>query len=68
MRARKIIKVGILPYKAIKARTIAIAAGSIKPGRDDPKVWFPSCAPSRASFPKRMRPCFQRSAGPARHH
>lgn len=42
MRARKIIKVGILPYKAIKARTIAIAAGSIKPGRDDPKVWFPS--------------------------
>jgi predicted transcriptional regulator len=40
--ARKSIKVGIMPYRDIKARTIAIARGTCKPSPDDPKIWFTS--------------------------
>ncbi len=40
--AKKIITIGIMPYARIKARTIAIARGTIKPAKGDPKVWFPS--------------------------
>jgi predicted transcriptional regulator len=36
------LKVGIATYEEMKARTMAIARGELKPGRDDPKVWFPS--------------------------
>ena len=39
---RKVIKVGILPYREMKARTIAIARGRHKPSRDEPKVWSTS--------------------------
>jgi len=38
--ARKSIKVGIMPLRDIKARTIAIARGKYKPAPDEPKVWF----------------------------
>jgi predicted transcriptional regulator len=38
----KKLKVGIASYEAIKARTMAIARGELKPARDDPKVWFTS--------------------------
>jgi len=38
----KAVKIGIMPYKRFKARTIAIAKGSLKPKKDDPKIWFPS--------------------------
>ena len=36
----KTLKVGIASYKEMKARTIAIAKGEIKPKSSDPKVWF----------------------------
>lgn len=40
--ARKSLKVGIMPLKDMKARTIAIARGRRKPAAEEPKVWFTS--------------------------
>jgi predicted transcriptional regulator len=40
--AKRLIRIGIMPYRDIKARTIAIARGTYKPAPDDPKVWFAS--------------------------
>lgn len=36
------LKIGIASYDEIKARTLAIACGELKPRPDDPKVWFTS--------------------------
>ena len=36
------LEVGIASYADMKARTIAIASGELKPHPDDPKVWFTS--------------------------
>jgi predicted transcriptional regulator len=36
------LKVGIASREAFKTRTLAIARGEYKPGRNDPKVWFES--------------------------
>lgn len=36
------LKVGIASYEDMKARTMAIARGELKPMADDPKVWFTS--------------------------
>jgi predicted transcriptional regulator len=38
----KTMKIGIASYKHYKARTLAIARGELKPGVNEPKVWFPS--------------------------
>ena len=38
----QILKVGIASYMDLKARTMAIARGELKPRCGDPKVWFPS--------------------------
>jgi len=38
----KTLKVGIASYEAMKARTLAIAKGQLKPKASDPKVWFTS--------------------------
>jgi len=38
----KILKVGIASYADMKARTMAIARGELKPAPGDPKIWFPS--------------------------
>ena len=38
----KILKIGIASYDDMKARTMAIARGELKPKPTDPKVWFPS--------------------------
>ncbi len=38
----KTLKVGIASYEAMKARTLAIASGELKPRASDPKVWFNS--------------------------
>jgi predicted transcriptional regulator len=38
----KALKVGIASYEDMKARTMAIARGALKPKPGDPKVWFPS--------------------------
>ena len=38
----KTLKVGIASYDAMKARTMAIATGKLKPKASDPKVWFTS--------------------------
>ena len=39
---RKVMKVGVMPYRDMKARTIAIARGRHKPAPGEPKVWFAS--------------------------
>jgi predicted transcriptional regulator len=36
------LRVGIASYEQMKARTLAIARGQLKPGSQDPKVWFTS--------------------------
>jgi predicted transcriptional regulator len=36
------LKVGIASYEDMKARTMAIARGELKPNTNDPKVWFTS--------------------------
>jgi predicted transcriptional regulator len=36
------LRVGIAPYAAMKARTLAIARGELEPAADEPRVWFPS--------------------------
>ncbi|MFO1421337.1 MAG: transcriptional regulator [Candidatus Competibacteraceae bacterium] len=36
------IVIGILPQEQIRARMLAIARGEIKPGPEEPKVWFTS--------------------------
>jgi predicted transcriptional regulator len=38
----KMLKIGIASYAEMKARTLAIARGELKPKPADPKVWFPS--------------------------
>jgi len=38
----KALKVGIASYEEMKARTMAIARGTLKPKPSDPKVWFTS--------------------------
>ena len=40
--ATRTLKVGIMPYAEMKARTIAIAKGKHKPSANEPKVWFSS--------------------------
>jgi predicted transcriptional regulator len=37
-----VLKVGILSYEDMKARTIAIARGEFMPSQDEPKVFFTS--------------------------
>jgi predicted transcriptional regulator len=36
------LKVGIASYEQMKARTLAVARGSKRIGRGDPKIWFTS--------------------------
>jgi predicted transcriptional regulator len=36
------LRIGIASYEDMKARTLAIARGELKPKATDPKVWFPS--------------------------
>ena len=38
----KTLKVGIASYEDMKARTMAIARGELRPKPSDPKVWFTS--------------------------
>jgi predicted transcriptional regulator len=40
--ATRTLKIGIMPYEEMKARTIAIAKGNYKPAGSEPKVWFSS--------------------------
>lgn len=39
---RNTMKIGILSKDHYRKRTIAIAKGEYKPGKDEPKVWFES--------------------------
>jgi len=36
------LKVGIASYEEMKARTLAVARGERRVGRDEPRVWFTS--------------------------
>jgi len=38
----KKIVIGIMPQDKIRSRILAIAQGEYKPGKNEPKVWFPS--------------------------
>ena len=42
MMDKKLLKIGILSRDDYKKRTIAIARGEYKAGKDEPKVWFES--------------------------
>lgn len=41
-RDMKTLKAGIASYQDMKARTLAIARGELRPKPDGPKVWFTS--------------------------
>lgn len=41
MKSKTLI-IGIASFKTYRARTLAIARGEYKPGKDDPKIWFSS--------------------------
>ena len=36
------LRIGIASYEEMKARTMAIARGALRPSPDEPKVWFTS--------------------------
>jgi predicted transcriptional regulator len=36
------LNIGIASFEEMRARTLAIARGELKPKPDDPAVWFPS--------------------------
>jgi predicted transcriptional regulator len=38
----KILRIGIAPYEEMKARTMAIARGELKPKANEPSLWFTS--------------------------
>jgi predicted transcriptional regulator len=38
----KTLRIGIASYEEMKARTMAIAQGKLKPRDDEPKLWFTS--------------------------
>ena len=38
----KTLRIGIASYEKMKERTMAIACGELKPGEDEPKLWFTS--------------------------
>jgi predicted transcriptional regulator len=38
----KAVKIGIMPQKEIRERTLAIARGEYKPKTGEPKIWFTS--------------------------
>jgi predicted transcriptional regulator len=38
----KVLRIGIAPLAEMKARTMAIARGELKPDADEPKLWFTS--------------------------
>lgn len=40
--AEKMIKIGIMSKEDYRKRTIVIAKGEYKPGKDAPKIWFES--------------------------
>jgi predicted transcriptional regulator len=39
---RKTLKVGVMSFDALKARTQAVARGELRPQPGDPKIWFSS--------------------------
>jgi predicted transcriptional regulator len=39
---KKTLKIGIATAAEMKARTMAVARGELKPSPDDPKIWFTS--------------------------
>lgn len=41
-RAANVLHIGIASREQMQARTMAIAQGKLKPGPQDPKVWFAS--------------------------
>lgn len=38
----KILQIGVAPYADMKARSMAIARGELKPKANEPKLWFTS--------------------------
>src|SRR4030065_485882 len=39
---RKVLHIGIMPYRDYKKRSLAIARGEYRPRPDEPKIWFES--------------------------
>ena len=42
MLKNPVLKVGIASFEETKKRTIAIAKGEYKPGKEEPTIWFSS--------------------------
>jgi predicted transcriptional regulator len=51
----KTLKIGIASYNEMKARTMAIARGQVKPRPGEPKVWFTSTESFAKVLSKRNR-------------
>lgn len=41
-KAEKVLRIGIASRAEMRARTLAVARGELKPAPSDPKVWFSS--------------------------
>tara|TARA_R110000824_G_scaffold401491_1_gene612512 strand:+ start:122414 stop:122803 length:390 start_codon:yes stop_codon:yes gene_type:complete len=41
-KAEKVLRIGIASRAEMRARTLAVARGELKPSPSDPKVWFTS--------------------------
>lgn len=39
---QKVLRIGIMPYKDYKKRSLAIVRGEYRPRPDEPKIWFES--------------------------
>src|ERR1035441_469893 len=57
----KTLRIGIASYEDMKARTMAIARGKLKPKPGDPKVWFTSTESFAKVCRTRTAPCSRRS-------
>jgi predicted transcriptional regulator len=40
--SRRTLRIGIASYDEMKARSLAIARGELKPTSEEPKIWLPS--------------------------
>ncbi len=52
MNSHRVLRIGIASYEQTKRRTIDIAAGRLKPGPEDPRIWLTSLSEVSRIFSK----------------
>lgn len=57
------INIAIAPQSKIRERVLAIAKGEIKPGPNDPKIWFTSVNSVREVLNDESHPLFRTMRG-----